>query len=382
MHIKNIVLLKFLLPVVLWFLSLGTSLAQDLEYGVEVDTNMIVIGDHIHFKLKVKQPDNVKVLFPELKDTIVNGIEIIEKKPLVTKKLDDNWRLLVQEYVVTSFDTGVYKIPALPFTIKSENFDNVVRSNELYIGVTAFAVDTTKGYFDIMMPIETPLSWAEILPYVFWSFWGLLVAALIVWLFTKYKRKEKVFGRAEKPKDPPHIIALSSLDKVKGEKLWQRGLVKEYYSDVTEVIRAYLENQFDIRAMEQTTDEIMDDVSDEELITKDLKEKLKDMLVRADFVKFAKAEPLADENHKTLTDAYDIVTETRKLVAAKQQKEEEERAAEEAKKKALQELENAKKKALETGAISDNSSSPSAESVEVKKEAEDSAAHSKETSNN
>lgn len=371
MNIKNIVSLKVLLPFILFLLSLGTSVAQDIEYGVEVDTNMIVIGDQIHLKFKVKQPDNINVVFPQLNDTIVNGIEIVEKKPMDTTKLENNWRLLVQEYVVTSFDTGLYHIPAFPFVIKSQNFDNVVRSNEFYIGVTAFPVDTTKGYFDIILPIETPISLAEILPYVFWTFWGLLVAAVLVWLVMKHKRKEKVFARSEKPKDPPHIIALSDLDHIKGENLWQRGMVKEYYSKVTEVIRVYLENQFGIMALEQTTDEIMENVIAEQLISKDISDRLKDMLIRADFVKFAKAEPLPDENHKTLTDAYEIVTQTRKSLAAKQQKEEEARAAEEAKKKAIEETQ-----------AKMNNTLPENASVEVKKEAEQSAAQSHETNNN
>jgi len=371
MNIKNIVSLKVLLPFVFLLLSLGNLVAQDIEYGVEVDTNMIVIGDQIHLKLKVKQPDNVTVVFPQLNDTIVSGIEIIEKKPIDTIKLENNWRMLVQEYVVTSFDTGVYHIPAFPFVLKSQNFDNVVRSNDFYIGVTSFAVDTTKGFFDIVLPIDTPLSLAEILPYVFWTLWGILVIGLLVWLYKKYRRKEPVFAKHGKPQEPPHIIAFSDLDHIKGENLWQRGKVKEYYSRVTEVIRGYLENQFDINALEQTTDEIMEDVNAEQLISKDVSDKLKDMLTRADFVKFAKAEPLPDENHRILTDAYEIVTQTRKTLADKLQKEEEAKIVADASKKAAEEAEKNK-----------NSFIPEKSSVEVKKEAEESAAQSHETNNN
>ncbi len=371
MNIKNIVSLKVLLPFMFLLLSLGNLVAQDIEYGVEVDTNMIVIGDQIHLKLKVKKPDNVTVVFPQLNDTIVSGIEILEKKPIDSTKLENNWRMLVQEYVVTSFDTGLYHIPALPFVVKSQNFDNVVRSNDFYIGVTSFAVDTTKGFFDIVLPIDTPLSLAEILPYVYWTVLGILVALLLLWLYKKYRRKESVFVKHEKKKEPPHIIAFSSLDLIKGENLWQRGKVKEYYTRVTEVIRVYLEDQFGIYALEQTTDEIMEDVKADPLISKDVCDKLKDMLTRADFVKFAKAEPLPDENHKTLTDAYEVVTQTRKILADKQQKEEEARIAAEAGKRAAEEAEKNK-----------NNFIPGQPSVEIKKEAEESAAQSHETNNN
>ncbi len=382
MYIKNVALLKFLFPVILLLSSFSTALAQDIEYGVEVDTNMIVIGDHIHFKIKVKQPDNIKVLFPEFKDTIVTGIEIIEKKHLVTKKLENNWRLLEQEYVITSFDTGLYHIPAMPFTIKSENFDNIVRSNEFYIGVTSFAVDTTKGYFDIVMPIDTPLNWAEILPYGLWFLGAILVVFLLVWLIRKYKRKERVFGKIEKPKDPPHVIALNCLDRVKEDKLWQRGYVKEYYSSVTEVIREYLENQFSIRAMEQTTEEIINDVSSQELITKDSRWKLEDMLIKADFVKFAKAEPLADENHKILVDAYSIITETRKLIVAKEQKEEEKKSLEEAKEDTVEEYKATKDKDVVAECFCESKISQKQSVDDVNKGSEESDIQSMETNNN
>lgn len=371
MNIRNIVSLKVLLPFVILLLSIGNINAQDIEYGVEVDTNMIIIGDQIHMKFVVKKPDNVKVVFPQLNDTIVNGIEILEKKPLDSTKLKNNWRLLEQEYVVTSFDTGVYHIPAFPILIKSQNFDNIVRSNEFYIGVSSFAVDTTKGYFDIVLPIDTPLSFAEIFPYIFWGFWGILIIAALVWLFIKYRRKESVFVKHQKPKDPPHIIALSNLDIIKKENLWQKGDVKEYYSRVTGVVRTYLEDQFQINALEQTTDEIMDAVNKDQLISSDVCDRLKDILTRADFVKFAKAKPLPDENNKTLTNAYEIVTQTRKTIADKQRREEE----------ALVKAE-AGNNAAEEAVKHENSIISGQSSIDVIKEAEKSAAQSHETNNN
>lgn len=328
-RIKKILSFNILLPLIALLMCCGNVKAQDMEYGVEVDTNMIVIGDRIHFKFLVNKPNNIKVEFPQLNDTIVKGLEILEKKPLDSLETEKGWRQFTQEYVATSFDTGVYHIPSFEFTVKGKNFDNVVRSKEFYVGVVSFAVDTEKGFFDIMLPIDTPLSFKEILPYIYWAIAAAMLILLIVMLWRKFRKKEAVFVKKEKPKDPPHLIALSDLDKIKKDSLWQKGRVKEYYTRVTEVLRVYLEDQFGINALEKITTEIVDDVKNEPLISDVLTAKLEDILVRADFVKFAKAEPLPDENHKTITDAYEIVTKSRKAYIDKKQREKEQREKEE-----------------------------------------------------
>lgn len=125
----------------------------------------------------------------------------------------------------------------------------------------------------------------------------------------------------EKPKEPAHIIALRELDRIKAEKLWQKDKVKQYYSEVTETIRVYIENRFDIPAMEHTSDETISafryrrDLLNDKNFTN-----LSRMLMLADMVKFAKYSPLPDDNSGTLLDAYFFVNDTKKEVEIKPEK--------------------------------------------------------------
>jgi hypothetical protein len=122
-----------------------------------------------------------------------------------------------------------------------------------------------------------------------------------------------LFSIPSKPKEPAHIIALRELDRIKNEKLWQKDKIKEFYSDVTETLRIYIEDRFDIPAMEQTTDEILTNFKyRKELINEKLFGNLSQILSLADLVKFAKYIPLPDDNNMTLVEAYFFVNATKK----------------------------------------------------------------------
>lgn len=290
------------------FLTLGSIKAQDSHYTVALDTNMIVIGDQINLVFKAVVPNDVNVEFPILKDTIVKGLEIISVGKLESKPLKNNLKELLIKYKITAFDTGLYVIPVFPIRILSKGFDKVIRTEELQLGVSTFKVDTSKEYADIMAPKEAPINFAEIMPYLLWILLGGLLVVLIYIYIKKWRAKESIFKFTEKPKEPAHIIAFRNLDKIKQEKLWENNKIKDFHSQLTEVIRVYIEDQFAIKAMEETTIEIIKDVKKEPLLNTSIVEKLEDILYRADFVKFAKAIPLGNENQQSLDNAYKIVS--------------------------------------------------------------------------
>jgi hypothetical protein len=122
-----------------------------------------------------------------------------------------------------------------------------------------------------------------------------------------------LFKLPVKPKEPAHIIALRELDRIKNEKIWQKDKIKEYYSEVTEVLRTYIEDRFEIPAMEQTSEETLDSFKfRRDLLNEKLYSNLGRILNLADLVKFAKYIPLPDDNNLTLVDAYFFVNETKK----------------------------------------------------------------------
>jgi len=291
--------------------------AQKIEVSVALDSNMIVIGDHIGLKFKAVVPKDVSVEFPVLKDTLVKGLEILNVENLETKNLKDNLKEMILEYKVTSFDTGVYVIPSYPIKIKQTGHDNIIRTEKLHLGVTTFNVDIKKPYADIVPPRKTPVNMAEILPYLLWGIVGVFLILLFLYFLRKWRRKESVFKIIEKPKEPAHVVAFRELDKIKSEKLWERGNVKEFYTQLTDILRIYIEDQFGILAMEQTSIETIEDIRKESFFSNSLVQSLEIILTNADFVKFAKANPLGDENQQALTYAYDIVSVTHEAVLEK-----------------------------------------------------------------
>lgn len=175
------------------------------------------------------------------------------------------------------------------------------------------AVDTTKGPTDIKMPYDAPLTLKEVTPYILGV---ILIGAIIFLILYSIKRKKKnkpIFSRPAKPKEPAHIIALRELDRIKNEKIWQKEKTKQYYSEVTEALRNYIEDRFEIPAMEQTSDETLASFKfRRDLINEKLFMNLSRILNLADLVKFAKYNPLPDDNSLTLVDAYFFVNETKK----------------------------------------------------------------------
>ena len=106
-------------------------------------------------------------------------------------------------------------------------------------------------------------------------------------------------------------------------KLWQQGLNKEYYTALTETVRKYIVDRFGVNAMEMTSAEILDMLSKEEIVVP-VYDRLKQILLLADYVKFAKIHPLPDENDLSLTNAYLFVNETKQKMKAADQEEGEE----------------------------------------------------------
>jgi hypothetical protein len=171
-------------------------------------------------------------------------------------------------------------------------------------------VDTAKGIKDIKGPIQVPFNILEILPYIGY---GLLIALALLALYyfiVRAARKQKPLI-IEKPKViiPPHVKALEELEKLALRKLWQEGKIKEYYTGITEILRAYIQERYGIGAPEMTTDEIMYALKRKD-ISELQKGKLRDILVLSDLVKFAKENPLPTEHESCFNASIDFVNET------------------------------------------------------------------------
>lgn len=312
-----------------------SSYAQDedkgINYSARLDTNLIVIGDQINLLLSVEQPKGVKIEFPAFKDSIGSGVEIIQQNPQDTIPMEGGHIKVNKNFLITSFDDGVHKMNPFEFKIHEENLMNIIRTDTLLLGVKTFEIDTSKANFDIIMPIHTPIAFAEIAP---WVFGGLLLVALIVLLILylrKRKKNQPLFAKV-KPTEPAHVIALRKLDEIKHQKLWETGKVKEFHSELTDTIRFYLDERFELSTIESTTDEILAAVKSVDQQS-EWHVKLKEILERADLAKFAKFTPLQDENEMSLKYAYKIIETTIVEVIPEEEKVQEVATVDEAKKK-------------------------------------------------
>jgi hypothetical protein len=301
---------------IIGFLAVNfSSLAQNVNVSAQMDSTVIFIGGLIDLKLQLSQPEDLELSFPLLTDTITKNVEIVRLNELDTLN-NDNGRLLIeQNFRITSFDSGLHYIPPIVFEEASQKLGSMLQTEPMALMVVNpfEEVDPQKGIADIKKPQETPFHLSELYKYLPWVLGLLALAGIVTFVALKYFGKDvpvKIFKK-EDPIIPAHEKALEALGKIKEEKLWQHNRVKEYYSGVTDTLRHYIEERFEIRAMEQTTDEIMDSFKGIDVSGVKSIDNLKQILVTADLVKFAKHEPLPDENDLSMINAYFFVNQTK-----------------------------------------------------------------------
>ena len=126
-----------------------------------------------------------------------------------------------------------------------------------------------------------------------------------------YKKRKEQLLEPEKPKIPAHITALAALEKIKETQIWKDGKYKEYYSQIADTIRLYIEERYGVLALESTTDEILS-IMRSQVIDAASSDRMKQILVLSDFVKFAKLIPVEQEHLLTLNNAFDFVNGTKR----------------------------------------------------------------------
>ncbi|MFT3738945.1 MAG: hypothetical protein QM786_09310 [Breznakibacter sp.] len=290
------------------------TFGQNVSVSAKLDSMLIFIGGQIDLTFEVSQPQNADVKFPLLVDTVSKSVEIVEIGKIDTSKAGDNRLLLTQKYRITSFDSGVHLIPAIRFELADAQAGQFMETQPMALKVVNpfESVDPQKGIYDIKQPLNTPFSLAELLQYLPYILtFILIVGAIVVFFIWKFNRKLLPFVAKEKPIEPPHVIALRELERIKNEKLWQKSQVKQFYIQTSDAVRQYIEARFVIPAMEQTSDEILATLKKEDSIDRECHKNLQQLLFTSDLVKFAKMQPLQDENDLSLMNAFFFVNQTK-----------------------------------------------------------------------
>jgi hypothetical protein len=290
----------------------GYSSGQIVTIETVLDTNQIELGKTTVLKYSVKKNNNDIVLLPGFLDTIYDGIEIIGNILIDSVELNEDQEILEQSIQITSFETGNRYIPAQPFVHIGTSGPDTILSNPAYINVVGVAVDSSGTIRDIADVEWVMPTFKEVLPFIM-GFLGIGLIVFLVLYFWRRRNKSEDELKPAKKIEPPHIIALRELDKLKAQKLWQHNQIKEYYTKLTQIIRTYIENQFGVLAMEETTREILQDIKKQGLDERINMRQLEELLNLADLIKFAKGEAQPEENIEQLEVAYTFVKSSRNV---------------------------------------------------------------------
>jgi len=303
---------RFLFFILSFIVSLNLVSGQDVGVTAAFDTSRIFIGDQIFFTVTVDQPADLKLKLIPLKDTLFSKIEILSG-PAVDTLSAGNRLKIINKFLVTSFDSGFYQVPPVYAEMQAENGLKRFYSNYSLLEVMRVKIapaDTAAAIFDIIEPYRAPLTVGEILP---WALLAVLIAA-VAWgisrLVRRLLRKKEEVAPVKNP-DPAHIIAFRDLEKLREQKLWQKGEVKQYYTRLTEILRQYLENRYGVYSLELTTSETLDELVKTGFKKDETYQKLKTILNGSDLVKFAKYKPDPSENELHFENSWEFVNITR-----------------------------------------------------------------------
>ena len=276
------------------------GVAQDQpKVSVEVDTTNIRIGEQINYQITVENAETA-VIFPKLQLDSLGKIEIVESLNIDTLK-----NRLIKKYKLTSFDSGRYVIPKQPIFIWNQPY----YTDSVFIDVATVAVDTTKQKMYTIKAIKgEPYTFEDFKSYLWWILGFLMLLGIILYFVLRKKETpEEIIAKI-----PPYELALRRLKELDDKQLWQKNKIKKYYVELTDIVRSYIEREMNIPALESTTDELLETITDfNTLSSLNIPEqtilKLKKLLQEADLVKFAKFKPLANEIELHRNDTGEII---------------------------------------------------------------------------
>lgn len=276
----------------------------------KIDSLEMVIGQQTDVTVTVTAKEGDQVEFPNFKplQQIIPGVEIVESGPMTTSGKSDGSCLFQRTYTLTSFDGKLYYLP--PFAVKVNGKE--YKSKSLALKVLEIEVDTTNvdKFFGPKDVQDNPFSWQE------WSviFWlSLIMLAMIsitYYLYLRLRDNKPIVAKIRIIKRLlPHQKAMKEIEAIKADKMVMSENQKEYYTKLTDTLRKYIEERYGFRAMEMTSSEIIDRLTE----TQDSQalDELRLLFNTADLVKFAKYSTLINENDMNLVNAIEFINKTK-----------------------------------------------------------------------
>lgn len=290
----------------------------DVKVTASLDSTSILMGRVDTLRLFVERDADRQGVFPLFNkigpngyvtlfnDTVELGIPRMDTVRREGSRITE--RLVVPVQV---FDSGFYRLPPFIYISATDS----AASNEVDLTVVPVKVgenDAISDYKDISDPSDRSFwDWMPDWLYDLWWMWLLLIVAIAAAIYfgSKYRKTGKFITLPEKPQPKPWTVALERLENLKSKNLWENGMEKEYFTDLTDILREYLFTRFGINAMEMTSRQIMQTLADQSDV-RDKRSYVRKILDIADFVKFAKVRPLPADNVDAFDNAVNFVKET------------------------------------------------------------------------
>lgn len=304
--------------------TVAIAAVSDYKATAKIDSAVMLMGSKAKMSVEFMGPlaGDARLELGSMTDP---DIEITPDGSAAVTKLSGNRQQLKEEFTVQIFDSGLYTVP--PVVCISGN--DTVFTNSPVIKVDPMPLDSVNIVEKDGKPVDLKIhdytdvenvqpKFFDFVPdwvqnYGWWILLAIVLVAAFVFVYLKWLRHGRIPLIPVKKPIPPYELAVSRLNKLQEEMLWQKGAEKEYYTRLTDILRGYLSGRFGINAMEMTTYQISQAIAD----NKDVSEYsmlINKVLNEADFVKFAKAKPLADENQRAFSNARQFVELTKPIV--------------------------------------------------------------------
>lgn len=319
---------RTLLLAAIALLSLPSRLMAQVQVDIKIDSLQLYIGEQTAITLDVTCDANQKPEFPRFNsnladgqcDNLVPGVEVVETCKPDTQMLNDGKRMQIsQRYIITSFDSALYYLPPMQVLIDTTHYP----SKALALRVFSPDVDTlhVEKFAGINGIEQLEFDWEDWHHTIFSLLSIVILTILIVLSYLWLRKGNPVIPlMRRKPKLPPHQVAMNEIQRIKEERTWAQEESKEYYTQLTDTLRTYIQDRYGFRAMDMTTSEIIDRLTQEN--DKDALEELNQLFRTADLVKFAKYTTPINENDANLLTAVQYINQTKQEVDPNAQPEE------------------------------------------------------------
>jgi hypothetical protein len=272
-----------------------------------VDKTPVYIGDKIKYSITVKAPKEFEVQLPEFGDNLAE----FKIKDFGSSEGGIFGRTFLQWYILDTYETGILTIPEAAVKYRGKGVEEwrEITTDEIKVEVLSLLNEAEAGAG--IRDIKGPRSLYD-LRYVYIAL-SVLAAVIIIIILAIYYKKRKMAKESVIPPRPAHEIALEALTELKHGNLVKEGMIKEYYFELSDIVRHYLENRFSLKAPEMTTEEFLSHVRQTAVLRSDHKSLLREFLSHCDMVKFAKYFPAEKEIASSFESAMNLVEQTKDM---------------------------------------------------------------------